>query len=142
MKNVSIFLFFSALLASFFPGAGSLVGLSTRSAYYTARAANSLTNLARKLNTTARTIWRVTNNAVKLTTFVTMNLKKIILGSNSVSIGMNIFFTLHIFSTFGVWFYTAKVKEGKFDLGKKYSHRPVSVKAQFISMFLTYFQNR
>ena len=93
------FFFFSALLASFFPGAGSLVGLSTRSAYYTARAANSLTNLARKLNTTALTIWRVTNNAVKLTTFVTRNLKKIILGSNSVSIGM-IFFTLCIISTF------------------------------------------
>ena len=58
--------------------------MGTRSAYYGVRAAHSLTNLARRLKTSATIIWKVSRTIMKLTTFMTRNMKKIIMASNSV----------------------------------------------------------
>ena len=75
------------LFASFFPGASSLVSLGSRSAYYGVRMANALTNLAKRLKSSAGAIWRVSLMGIKLTNFATKNLKKLIVATNSVDIG-------------------------------------------------------
>ena len=60
--------------------------MGTRSAYYGVRAAHSLTNLARRLKSSATIIWKVSRTIMKLTNFMAKNMKKIIMASNSVDI--------------------------------------------------------
>ncbi len=74
------------LFMSFFPGAGSVASVGSKSAYYGVRAANALTNLAKKLRKSAAVMWKTAYIVIKLNKFVLSHLKQIILGTNSVSI--------------------------------------------------------
>ena len=75
------------IFASFFPGAGTVASAGSRSAYYGVRTANALTNLAQRLKRSMSTVWSVSRTVTKVSFFMTKNMNKIILASNSVDIG-------------------------------------------------------
>ena len=77
----------TGVLASLVPGVSPVTSAASRSAYYAARAANGMTNLAYKLKRTTAALWRVIMVVRKLSVFATNNLKKLIFTSNSVTIG-------------------------------------------------------
>ena len=54
--------------------------------YYYVRAANSMTNLARKLEKSKRYIWSISKTMFGIVAFATKNFKKLILATNSVSL--------------------------------------------------------
>lgn len=75
-----------ALFASFFPGAGSVVNVGSKSAYYGVRAANALTNLAAKLRRSRNLVWQIMTAVYKVNKFAVTHLKKVVLASGSPSL--------------------------------------------------------
>ncbi|TRY80092.1 hypothetical protein TCAL_17091 [Tigriopus californicus] len=66
------------LFASFFPGAGGVASLGSRSAYYGVRTANAFTNLARRLRKSKNIIWQVSKAVYVVQKFTLSNMKNLI----------------------------------------------------------------
>ena len=75
----------AGLGASLIPGASPIANLGVKSAYYSARAANGLTKMARKLKYVGTKLWSIISFVYKFSSFVVTNLKKIVLTTNSLS---------------------------------------------------------
>lgn len=66
------------LFASFFPGAGGVASLGSRSAYYGVRTANAFTNLARRLRKSKNFIWQISKAVYVVQKFTLSNIKNLI----------------------------------------------------------------
>ena len=75
-----------SLFAGFFPGASSVSQLGSKSAYYGVRTAHSMTTIATQLRKSAFLMWKIARVALIFSKVTALNFKKIVIGSNFLSV--------------------------------------------------------